>query len=197
MKGKLIVFEGIDGSGKSTQTKAVSEYLNNLGITTVDTFEPTKGRYGEKLRSSYFTKRFTPEEELMLFVLDREEHIKYFIKPHLEEGITVVLDRYFYSSVAYQGALGIDEDYIFSLHKDFVIIPDLVFIFEINVQTGLKRIKTKREKTDEFENYNYLKKVDTIFKSFTGNNIVRINAEVDKDILTENIVQVIRDRLNL
>lgn len=196
MKGKLIVFEGIDGSGKSTQAKEVTKYLNKLNIKTIYTFEPTKGQYGEKLRSSYFTKRFAPEKELMLFVKDRKEHTKYFIKPHLEEGVTVISDRYFYSSVAYQGALGIDTDYIISLHKNFIVEPDLIFIFEIDIETGLRRINAKRDKTDEFENYNYLKKVDAIFKSFKFENIERINADVNKNILTENIIKIIRKRFN-
>ena len=106
MKGKLIVIEGIDGSGKSTIAKKLAETLNENNIDTIYTFEPTNAYYGAKLRDTMLSKDMDLDRELKLFVDDRKDHIRLMIKPALEEGKTVVLDRYMYSSIAYQGAKG-------------------------------------------------------------------------------------------
>ena len=176
MKSKLIVFEGIDGSGKSTQAKMLADKLVTLGYDAIYTFEPTNKNYGKQLRDSFFSGRLSPKEELDLFVKDRKEHIEQEIIPWLDANKIVVIDRYMYSSIAYQGALGIDTDYIKNLHNDFILEPDLVFIFNSNVDDCLSRITQNREKADQFENAYYLTKVEEIFKSFQGNNFKHINS---------------------
>ena len=104
MKGKLIVIEGIDGSGKSTCAKNLTEKLNSINLKTIYTFEPTHLHYGAKLRDSMLSENLDAEEELNLFIEDRKEHIESMIKPAIEDGYFIILDRYFYSSIAYQGA---------------------------------------------------------------------------------------------
>ena len=193
MDGKLIVLEGIDGSGKSTNGMILTNELNNIGIKSIYTFEPTHAYFGSKLRESMLSKDLKPEEELSLFIADRKEHIQHMIKPAINDGYIVVLDRYMYSSIAYQGAKGIDREYIYNLHKDFIIEPDLVFIFHLPIETALNRIMEKRGFVDRFENKNYLQKVDEIFYSFNAPNIHHINADKDEETIKNELIQIIKD----
>ena len=193
MAGKLIVLEGIDGSGKSTYGMTLANELNNLNIKSIYTFEPTHAYFGSKLRESMLSQDLKPEEELSLFIADRKEHIQHMIKPAINDGHIIVLDRYMYSSIAYQGAKGIDKDYIYNLHKDFIIEPDLVFIFHLPIETALNRIMEKRGFVDRFENKQYLEKVDEIFYSFNAPYIHHINADKDKDELMKEMFQIIKD----
>ncbi|WP_297204255.1 dTMP kinase [uncultured Brachyspira sp.] len=193
MAGKLIVLEGIDGSGKSTNGIMLTDILNNAGIKSIYTFEPTHAYFGTKLRESMFSKDLKPEEELSLFIADRKEHIKHMIKPAIDDGYIIVLDRYVYSSVAYQGAKGIDKEYIQDLHKDFIIEPDLVFIFHLPIENALNRIMQKRGFVDRFENENYLKKVDEIFSSFNAPYIHHIDADRDEKSINNDIIKIIKD----
>lgn len=201
MKGKLIVIEGIDGSGKSTCAKRLADSLNslnrnlngNLNIKTIYTFEPTYSHYGAKLRKGMMSEDLSPEEELSLFVKDRKEHIKYMIKPAIEEGYFIILDRYFYSSIAYQGAKGIDINRIINMHKDFIIKPDIVFIFHLPIDIALNRIISKRGIADRFENESYLQKVDKIFYSFNEPFIYHIDTNKDIKIINEELFNIIKE----
>lgn len=191
MKGKLIVIEGIDGSGKSTCAKNLAEKLNSINIKTIYTFEPTHSHYGAKLRDGMLSEDLEAEEELLLFVKDRKEHIEYMIKPALEEGYFIILDRYFYSSIAYQGAKGIDINRIINMHKDFIIKPDIVFIFHLPIDIALNRIISKRGITDRFENETYLKKVDKIFHSFNEPFIYHIDTDKDIKIINDELFNIL------
>lgn len=191
MKGKLIVIEGIDGSGKSTCAKNLTEKLNSINIKTIYTFEPTHSRYGAKLREGMLSEDLDAEEELLLFVKDRKEHIEYMIKPALEEGYFIILDRYFYSSIAYQGAKGIDINRIINMHKDFIIKPDIVFIFHLPIDIALNRIISKRGIADRFENETYLKKVDKIFHSFIEPFIYHIDTDKDIKIINDELFNIL------
>ena len=191
MKGKLIVIEGIDGSGKSTCAKNLTEKLNSINIKTIYTFEPTHSHYGAKLRDGMLSEDLDAEEELLLFVKDRKEHIEYMIKPALEEGYFIILDRYFYSSIAYQGAKGIDINRIINMHKDFIIKPDIVFIFHLPIDIALNRIISKRGIADRFENETYLKKVDKIFHSFNEPFIYHIDTDKDIKIINDELFNIL------
>lgn len=191
MKGKLIVIEGIDGSGKSTCAKNLAEKLNSINIKTIYTFEPTHSHYGAKLRDGMLSEDLDAEEELLLFVKDRKEHIEYMIKPALEEGYFIILDRYFYSSIAYQGAKGIDINLIINMHKDFIIKPDIVFIFHLPIDIALNRIISKRGIADRFENETYLKKVDKIFHSFSEPFIYHIDTDKDIKIINDELFNIL------
>ena len=191
MKGKLIAIEGIDGSGKSTCAKNLTEKLNSINIKTIYTFEPTHSHYGAKLREGMLSEDLDAEEELLLFVKDRKEHIEYMIKPALEEGYFIILDRYFYSSIAYQGAKGININRIMNLHKDFIVKPDIVFIFHLPIDIALNRIISKRGIADRFENETYLKKVDKIFHSFNEPFIYHIDTDKDIKIINDELFNIL------
>ncbi|MDI6699542.1 MAG: dTMP kinase [Candidatus Saccharicenans sp.] len=166
-KGLFIVFEGIDGSGKSTQVELLARRLRRRGLEVVTLREPTQGKWGQKIRElSRTSGSVSPEKELELFISDRKENVARNIKPALVGGKTVILDRYYYSTLAYQGARGLPLEEIRRRHRRFAVVPDLVFILDVPVSTGLRRIKDRPVIYGHFEEKEYLKKVRKIFLSF-------------------------------
>jgi dTMP kinase len=149
-KGLFITFEGIEGSGKSTQCKLLQNHLNDLGIETVLSFEPGGTKIGQKLRAIILddkSKNITPETELLLYMADRSHHLHSLIKPTLAEGKFVILDRYHDSSVAYQQyGRGVKKEVLdFLFHKVIKgLTPDITFLIDISVETSMNRI-LKRE----------------------------------------------------
>ena len=161
-KGVLIVFEGIDGAGKSTQAKLLYNRLDRSGYAVVFSKEPTSGSWGKKLQSIIREGRgaIAPEQELEWFIKDRQEHVATTILPALRSAKIVVLDRYYFSTMAYQGALGLDPEEIEEKNKGFAPEPNLLFLVNISPQEGLKRIAVSREGgTDFFERKQYLERV--------------------------------------
>ena len=156
-KGIFIVFEGIDGGGKSTQIKMLAEYFKDKGYQVEFHMEPTEGMVGSLLWTYMKSKdrSFNPETEALLFAADRIEHGK-TIKQALEEGKVVISDRYLHSSLAYQGAAGVDPDWMQSLNKH-ALKPSLVILLDIDPERSLERV-SDRAKT-VFEETEYLKKV--------------------------------------
>jgi len=191
-KGILIVFEGIDGSGKSTQAEILLERLQEEDFDVVYFREPSKGKWGRKIKKkALHPDSLTPEEELDLFLKDRRENVEKNLKPALKKKRVVILDRYYYSTIAYQGAKGIDEKLIRRMNEEFVIEPDLVFIFDIDPQKGLERIKNRKKKDRLFEREDYLVKVREIFRSFKGEKFVHIDALKSKEEISKEIQEIV------
>ena len=176
-RGWLIVFEGIDGTGKSTQCSKMEEYLNKKGISTVRFREPTDGIWGQKIRKILTLGRggVTREEELSWFHKDRQEDVEKNISPALSKKNVVLMDRYYYSTAAYQGALGLDSEKILSENEAFAPIPDRAYIFTAPPEQCLKRIESSRDGYSSFEKLEYLVKVQKNFDSFQGPHIKKIN----------------------
>lgn len=168
-KGILIVFEGIDGAGKTTQAKLLCERLKDADFEVVLSKEPTDGAWGQKVKKllEQGRNRVSPQEELEWFIKDRQEHVANIIIPGLEQKKIVILDRYYLSTVAYQGSLGINPEEIERKNFAFAPQPNLLFLIEITPQVGIQRIKENRNnKVDFFEREHYLSKVNKIFVSF-------------------------------
>jgi dTMP kinase len=174
--GLFIVFEGIDGTGKSTQLHLLAEKLRQLGYAVVATREPTNGPYGQKIRELFVDRgSVSREEELELFIADRDQHVKEIIKPGLSDGCVVICDRYYLSTIAYQGANGMDQDLIVKKNEDFPV-PDLAIILEIEPAHGIHRIQNQRhEHPNTFEEKANLQKVAGIFSTMRQDYIERIN----------------------
>ena len=180
-RGLLIVFEGIDGSGKTTQARSLLRRLRSRGFKAVFFREPTRGRWGREIkRLAARAGSLTPEEELELFVKDRRENIEKNLKPALARGTIVVLDRYYFSTIAYQGAKGIDLRRIRRLNEPFAVRPDLVIVLDIGAGAGLARIAGRKTRDELFEREDYLVRVGEIFRSLRGRNILHLNGQDDR-----------------
>jgi dTMP kinase len=175
--GLLIAFEGIDGTGKSTQLPQLAAHLRDQGYEVVETREPTDGPYGQQIRALYRNRsQATPEQELELFLLDRRQHLAECIQPALDRRAIVLTDRYYFSTAAYQGAAGCDPAAIFSRHA-FAPEPDLVLLLTLSAAESVSRIRELRGETlNDFEQQEQLEKVAALFASFPHRCIVRIHA---------------------
>jgi len=157
MKGTFIVFEGADGTGKSTHVKLLVDHLRAKGLDVILTEEPTKGEIGKEIREVLGGKKeASPKEITELFTKDRKEHVEKVIAPMLEEGKTVICDRYYYSTIAYQSTQGVDKDWISKLNA-FVPEPDLVVVITISPEEAQTRMH-HREK-EVFEVLHFQEKV--------------------------------------
>ncbi|MBC8208285.1 MAG: dTMP kinase [Desulfobulbaceae bacterium] len=196
-KGILIVFEGIDGSGKSTQLQLLAQFLKQQGHHVITTREPTDGPFGRKLRS-LFSQRdsMTREEELDLFLADRNDHVNRLLAPSLDQGKIVLCDRYFLSTVAYQGAVGFNPDEILA-KNDFAPRPDLALIFTTTPQNGIGRITNGRgEKLNDFEQESTLTQVAAIFDTLDLPYIKRIDADCTIEEVQRQVLTSVQDLLN-
>jgi len=153
-KGHFITFEGIEGSGKSTQIKKIANHLNQTNLSHIVTLEPGGTPVGQKLRKIILdpTTNFrSPLTEVMLFYADRLEHVQQVLIPNLTQGKIILCDRYLDSTTAYQiGGRGIDPTLIENLNKTIPLKPDLTILYDIDPQEGLKRAKN-RSQLDRFE----------------------------------------------
>jgi len=147
MKGLFISFEGIEGTGKSTQAKLLAEYLRGKGHRVIQTMEPGGTRISLKIRELLLSPESRDMDhvtELLLYNAARVQHIKEVIGPALECGEIVITDRFSDSTVAYQGyARGLDPKLIDSLDMIATnkLRPDITFLLDIDVKTGLERNK--------------------------------------------------------
>jgi dTMP kinase len=148
----LIAFEGIDGSGKSTQAALLAAELKRRGLEVILTKEPTDGVFGKKLRASFTQGRLSAQEELELFVADRREHVSGLIAPALKRNAIVIVDRYYYSTVAYQGARGLEARHVLEVNRSFAPTPDVVFLVDIEPKLALDRIAKRGGGHDLLEN---------------------------------------------
>ncbi len=173
-KPRFLVFEGIDGSGKTTQARMLADHLSSRGGRVLLTAEPSDGPVGTHIRS--LKNRPEREEEERLFTEDRRDHLRRTIIPALEQGSTVICDRYVYSSVAYQGARGIDPASILTENNGFALSADVTFLIEIDVDLAMKRISAGRANTfTTFEKHSDLQKVAAIYRNLSDPFIVRID----------------------
>ncbi len=149
MRPKFITFEGIEGSGKSTQVKKLHAFFLEKNIDAILTREPGGTFAGEKIREILIDEKIEKLEaktELFLNFAARLEHIEKLIKPSLAQGKTVISDRFFDSTFAYQGnAFGLDETLIEDVKKmaisDFA--PDITFLIDVPVEAAFARIQTR------------------------------------------------------
>jgi len=194
-QGALIALEGLDGVGKTTQAYLLAQAIASLGLPVILTREPTEGRYGQEIRRllRHGRQGLTPEEELALFLADRREHVATVILPALGEGAIVITDRYYFSSMAYQGALGLDPQEIQQRHEAFAPRPDLVIILDLPLDAIVRRLQLRGEPlSPSFENIAYLARVGEIFAQMAAPFIVRVHGGGSETEVQARILAAVR-----
>lgn len=152
----FITFEGIDGVGKSTQLDLLERYLLDLGKQVLRTLEPGGTELGQEIRHLLLHRKgeVSARSEALLYAADRAHHVATKIKPALEAGMVVLSDRYFDSSVAYQGAareLNVDEVRNISLWAIDNLLPDLTVLLDLPADEAMKRRGNKGTEPDRLE----------------------------------------------
>lgn len=181
-RGVLIVVEGIDGAGKTTQVDLLEQALRK-DFDVVRSREPTDGPWGRRLRESAQAGRLGPEQELEAFLNDRREHVQQLIEPALSAGKVVLLDRYFYSTIAYQGARGLDVAELNRKNREIAPQPDMVLLLDFDPDAALHRIRDGRQETpNEFERSDYLRRVRAIFLQLAADHTEIVTFDATRPI---------------
>jgi len=195
-RGLLIVFEGVDGTGKTTHVRLLAERLQRAGYEVVCLKEPTEGPWGQKVRQLAQQGRheIAPATELEWFLQDRREDVAHNIQPALARGQIVVLDRYYFSTIAYQGALQLDPEEIRTRNEAFAPPPDLLFLLHLPLAQGWQRVQ-QRGTLSHFERLDYLERVAALFDAMDFPYLRRIDAAADPLIVQEHIWQEVASLL--
>lgn len=198
-ESKFIVFEGIDGAGKSTQIELLKAALEKGGISCKTTAEPTDLPSGREIRAALGGKiSKTPTQMAEMFSRDRalhNTHPEIGINGMLEEGFTVISDRYYYSSLAYQGSvLGYETVAALNLDKEDIRTPDLCIFLDLTPEKSLERIGKRGEAVEIYENFDYLTKTrETFFSVFDklrerGEKIAIIDASGTVEEVAQKVI---------
>jgi len=162
-RGVLIAVEGIDGAGKSTLVQRLAKALKEKGLAVRQSKEPTNGPWGMQLRASASSGRLPAHLEVELLLRDRRQHVDEVINPALARGEIVILDRYFPSMIAYQGAGGWPVDDLLRRNA-FAPRPDVWLLLDLPVTGGHARIAARGDRPNHFENEANLQRCRVIFQ---------------------------------
>jgi dTMP kinase len=190
-QGALLALEGIDGSGKTTQARLLARALAAKGYDVLLTREPSDGPVGRRLRAYLqgASRHLTPARELALFVADRREHVGQVIRPALDAGRVVITDRYYYSTAAYQGALGLNPAEIVAANEAFAPRPLLAFILTLPVIAALARLAGRPGRAAQLsEQAAYLERVAAIYANLTGPHLHHIPAHGPPEAILARIL---------
>jgi len=193
-KGVFVCIEGLDASGKTTQARLLVEDLNRRGFEAVYTTEPSQGEIGRFIRKSVLQRggRVPSVIEALLFAVDRIDHVEREIKPALKEGRIVVSDRYLYSSLAYQGAAGLDLNWIREINR-LALIPDLAIYIDVPPEIVFERIRRKRTVMEKLQTQ---KEVREVYMGLvkTG-TLIYIDGNRPAEEVSKNLLSVVTDSL--
>lgn len=193
MAGRFIVFEGIDGAGKSTLIDEVSKKLESAGIRTVVTAEPTEGPIGMLIRSGA-VKYISPNAEALLFTADRACHTSEIVG-WMEEGTTVLCDRYYASTIAYQSA-GLDgtvsgKEWLMDINRPVTVEPDTTILLDIDPEAGMRRVG-ERGARSKYEVTEYLGRVRSNYLEIAEEKGFRIiDASRPKDEVLRETMKIL------
>lgn len=192
-RGKFIVFEGLDGSGQSTQAEILKKYLEmEKNKDVILTKEPTSQNIGKLIRDGLQRKiDFSARTFQFLFCADRSHHLENEIISSLRKGKWVICDRYVFSTLTY-GSLKLDFDWLLTLSKGF-LMPDITVLLKVKPDICIKRIDKNRGKREFFEQERILKKVWNNYMKLTSRfkNIFVVNGEQSIEKVSEDIKKVI------
>lgn len=189
----LIALEGIDGSGKATQQQMLCNWLSSRGLKVFPTAEPTAGEIGKLirnfLRGEGHSSRGIARAMALLFAADRAIHVEE-IEQKLSEGYIVVTERYFYSSIAYQGSLGVSVEWIKCINR-FAPPADVVFCLDISPEEAIERIKKSKKARENYEQLEFLREVREAYRRMAEDydNFYIIQADKPKEDVHLEIVK--------
>jgi dTMP kinase len=186
--------EGIDGAGKTTQVRSLEALLREAAIPHLATKEPTAGPWGRKIRESARTGRMSREEELEAFLQDRREHVAGELLPALRAGQVVLVDRYYFSTVAYQGARGFDPQELLAKNA-FAPEPDVLIVLDVPVEVGLARVRQRGDVADTFEQAEELARARAIFRGLDLPYLHQLDGTQPPAVLTSLIGELLFDAL--
>lgn len=190
--GVFIAIEGIDGSGKTTHSRKLVEWLINHDVCSLYTREPTDGAVGRILKKLAKQKDIDFRVEALLFAADRLEHLNKIILPYLEKNYVVVSDRYVYSSLAYQTVTTGEPEWVRKINK-FARKPDLTLLLDIEPKIGLSRIRRHRTR---FEEEDFLEKVrQEYLRLAEEDELTVIDASKNVEEVFHEIVKVVEEYL--
>jgi len=195
-RGAFICIEGIDASGKTTQTRRLVRSLRLKGFNAVYTTEPSTGEVGKLIRRYVLDRktRVPAAVEALLFAADRVNHMERGIKPALQKGRIVVCDRYLYSTLAYQGAAGLDPNWIEQTNR-FALIPDLALFLDVPPEVVIERMppKPKRSVMETLKNQRRVREV--YLRMVQEGRLVRIEANKSVEDVAADILRAAVDFL--
>jgi len=204
-KGLFITFEGIEGCGKSTQTKALADYFSEKSLSFIVTREPGGTFISEKIREILLDNEnheMNAETELLLYMASRSQHTASKIIPALESGKHVICDRYYDSTLAYQGAArDLDTKFIDQLidFATYSTSPDLTFLLDISVEESEERICHRGKDRMEQESKEFHQKVRKEFLNLAkkySNRYIVIDGRQSPEIITDKIKQAIKLKMD-
>jgi dTMP kinase len=194
-RGLFIVFEGVEGAGKTTQMKALYDYLSERDHEVVVTREPGGTPIAERIRGLVLdpaAKEMDPKTEALLYAASRAQHAAEVIRPALARGAVVLCDRYLDSSLAYQGVargLGIDDVYRLNVWGTDELLPDLVVLLNLDPQTGLSRTRGMPDRMEQ-ESVDFHRKVGAAYLELARiypSRFCVIDASLDAEKVQEEV----------
>jgi len=193
-KGFFVCIEGLDGCGKTTQARLLVRRLRKMGYDAVYTAEPSRGKIGSFIRRYclHGGKRVSTVVEALLFAADRFEHVEQEIIPALKEGKIIVSDRYVYSSLAYQGAAGLDLKWI-EMINEHATNPDLAIFLDVEPETVVRRLKPRKSVMEDLDTQRRVRKVYVRFVE--DGKLVKIDGNRSKKEVTGDILEVVLNSL--
>ena len=193
-RGRLISFEGIDGSGKTTISTRVYRAIKNRGVPVTYTFEPTYSKVGSIVHLILNGDlEASGSFQALMFAADRVNHFETEISPNLKSGVNVLVDRYVHSSIAYQGAVLKDEDWVRTINRS-VPTPDLAIYIDVDPRTGLRR----RRKRSVFEKLHLLDEVRAIYKRMVANGeLIEVDGSRSEGEVFEKVWELVSRSLGL
>jgi dTMP kinase len=191
MKGKgfFICVEGLDGCGKTTQAKLLVDRLKVV-YNAVYTTEPSQGNVGQFIKEYCLDveQRGSSVVEALLFAADRSEHVKKEIMPALNRGELVISDRYLYSSLAYQGAAGVDLNWIRQINKH-AMKPDLAVFIDVHPETVVQRLKPRKS---VMENLETQRRVREVYMRFVeSGELTLVDGNASKEKVGEELLRMV------
>lgn len=192
-KPLFIVFEGIDGSGKSTLCKSLTEALCERGIPAVSFTEPTHWETGQYLRKFLRGEiELERKDQIEAFLADREESLRRNVLPSLRSGRNVLLDRYFYSTAAYQSEVDFSPEEIVrkNLERNFPL-PDVLFFLDLKPALALERLSARTKIRERFETLQQLERIYDSYRRILPPETIRIDAEKTPEVLVEECLEIL------